>query len=194
MNKESAKERILETGAALVHAKGFNNTGLQEILEACNVPKGSFYFYFKNKEDFGVQLVDHHLRCFAQGAGALLRDRGLPPLERLRAFLEWFAGYFRDMGYTQGCPLGNLIQEMSDLSPAFREKLAAAMQGLGAAIGALIAEAQGRGECAPDLDPEAASRFILAGWQGALMHMKLHRSQEPLNVFVAMLFGRVLRP
>jgi TetR/AcrR family transcriptional repressor of nem operon len=56
--KQDAKERVLETGAAIVHRKGFHNTGIQEILKAAEIPKGSFYFYFDSKEDFGLQLVD----------------------------------------------------------------------------------------------------------------------------------------
>jgi TetR/AcrR family transcriptional repressor of nem operon len=44
--KQDAKERVLETGAAIVHRKGFHNTGIQEVLKAAEIPKGSFYFYF----------------------------------------------------------------------------------------------------------------------------------------------------
>ena len=53
--------RILAEGARIIHENGYNNTGIQEILIAAGVPKGSFYFYFKSKEDFGLQLVDFYL-------------------------------------------------------------------------------------------------------------------------------------
>jgi hypothetical protein len=50
MAKNSARESIIRHGALLVHCKGYNNTGLSEILKAAGVPKGSFYFYFKSKD------------------------------------------------------------------------------------------------------------------------------------------------
>ena len=47
---KDTKNKLLQIGAKHIHLKGFNNTGLQEILKEANVPKGSFYFYFKSKE------------------------------------------------------------------------------------------------------------------------------------------------
>ena len=55
---KTAKEKILETGAQIVRRKGFNNTGLIEVLKETGVPKGSFYFYFSSKEQFGLALID----------------------------------------------------------------------------------------------------------------------------------------
>ena len=61
MSKQTTKEKLIETGAALVHKQGYTNTGIQEILKTAGVPKGSFYFHFKNKEEFGVELVKYYL-------------------------------------------------------------------------------------------------------------------------------------
>jgi len=52
------KNKLLQIGAKYIHLKGFNNAGLQEILKEANVPKGSFYFYFKSKEEFGLAIID----------------------------------------------------------------------------------------------------------------------------------------
>ena len=59
MNAETTKQRIIKKGAELVYSNGFNNTGIQEVLHAADVPKGSFYFYFKSKEEFGLSLIDY---------------------------------------------------------------------------------------------------------------------------------------
>ena len=58
------KNKLLQIGAKYVHLKGFNNTGLQEILKEAKVPKGSFYFYFKSKEEFGLEIIDVFLSFF----------------------------------------------------------------------------------------------------------------------------------
>ena len=62
---EETKARILAAATELIHLKGFKNTGLQEILDASGVPKGSFYFYFKSKEDLGRELL-YRYRLFVR--------------------------------------------------------------------------------------------------------------------------------
>ena len=59
MAQTNTREEIIRKGAELIHAQGFNATGLQQILQAVGIPKGSFYFYFKSKEDFGLEIIDY---------------------------------------------------------------------------------------------------------------------------------------
>ena len=56
--KIDIKDKILVAGARIIHRKGFNHTSIQKVLKAADVPKGSFYFYFKNKQDFGLQVLE----------------------------------------------------------------------------------------------------------------------------------------
>ena len=78
-----------------MHLKGFNHTGIQEILDAADVPKGSFYNYFKNKEDFGLQVIDYFVDYMAHVAGGVLGDRSVSPLERIRKLLRGFIEIFK---------------------------------------------------------------------------------------------------
>jgi len=119
----TTRDHILDVGGRLVHHKGYTATGLQEILSEAGVPKGSFYFYFKSKEEFGLALIDHYRTVLANQAGPILRDESQAPLERLARFFLWFRVNFEREGFIKGCPLGNLTQEMGDVNPAFREKL-----------------------------------------------------------------------
>ena len=45
------KENVIIQSANLFFRNGYVNTGLNEILEVCNIPKGSLYYYFKNKDE-----------------------------------------------------------------------------------------------------------------------------------------------
>lgn len=45
------REKLLAVGAKLVAEKGFNKISVEEITKAAGVAKGSFYTYFKRKED-----------------------------------------------------------------------------------------------------------------------------------------------
>lgn len=188
----TTREHILLVGGRIIHHKGFTATGLQEILAAADVPKGSFYFYFKSKEDFGLALVDHYRTWLAAEAGHVLRDSSLPPLERLRRFFAWFEDYFAREGFIKGCPLGNLAQEMGDVNPAFRDKLHQALENLIRAVRIVLTQAAKNGEIPSRLDPEATARFIVSAWQGALVRMKAVAGPEPLDNFRSMVFDVLL--
>src|SRR3954447_13854945 len=58
----TTKERILNAAEELMLTKSFHAVGLNEILSAVKVPKGSFYHYFTSKEQFGVELISHYVR------------------------------------------------------------------------------------------------------------------------------------
>jgi TetR/AcrR family transcriptional repressor of nem operon len=52
--KELNRENLLNQGVSMLMGQGYHGTGLQEILDAVNIPKGSFYNYFGSKENFGA--------------------------------------------------------------------------------------------------------------------------------------------
>jgi len=192
--KTDTRQNILETGAALIHLKGFNHTGLQEILNAAGVPKGSFYNYFNSKEDFGLQVIDHFAGYYSLMSRPILEDPALSPLQKIKRLLEWFIEFFKSKDYAYGCPIGNLAQEMGDLSPAFREKLRSALDTLVDTYSGLLAESQKEGEIPQHLDVREAARFLVSSWHGALMHMKAMKGPEPLENHKRFIFDYVLRP
>ena len=59
MNKQDTRELILAAGNSLIIQKSYHGCGLKEILATAGVPKGSFYHYFKSKEDFGHKTSIH---------------------------------------------------------------------------------------------------------------------------------------
>ena len=192
--KTDTKQKILETGAELIHLKGFNHTGLQEILNAAGVPKGSFYNYFNSKEDFGLQVIDHFAGYYSLISRPILEDPALSPLQKIKRLLEWFMEFFKSKDYAYGCPIGNLAQEMGDLSPAFRDKLRSALDTLVDTYSGVLAEAQKEGEISQRLDVREAAYFLVSSWHGALMHMKAMKGPEPLENHKRFIFDHVLRP
>lgn len=192
MKKENTRKKILEAAAELVHRKGFNHTGLKEILEASGVPKGSFYFFFKSKEDFGLALVDHYAEGMAEVAMSCFEDESKSPIDRLRSFFQWAYARFEAEGCEKGCPIGNLCQEMSDLSPVFREKLESVMERMVMGVAEILHQAKEVGELPEHLDPQETARFITSSWEGALLTMKVVKSLDPLDLFDRFIFGEIL--
>ncbi|MBU3915781.1 TetR/AcrR family transcriptional regulator [bacterium] len=191
--KESTKERILFEGAKLIHLNGYNNTGLQEILRMAGVPKGSFYFYFKNKEDFGLQLIDYYLGNVLKKWTQFYDQEDVPPIQRLRDFYNWFISVNEKAGFKGGCPIGNLSQELGDVSDVFQVKLNDAFSKLKEMISVYLKEAQERDEISKKMDISETSDLIFSCFQGALIQMKVARNTKSVEIFNRMLFDMILR-
>lgn len=50
------RRRLLETGERMIAEQGFSNVSIDDIVKACGVARGTFYTYFKNKEDI-IQAI-----------------------------------------------------------------------------------------------------------------------------------------
>lgn len=177
---QTTREKIIQKGAELIHLKGYNATGLQEILERSGVPKGSFYFYFKSKEDFGLEIIDHFSTIIGDFFKRRLEDKSMPPLERLERLIGSYESLFKTSGFALGCPIGKLALELADSNDRFRSRLKTAVDALISYITACLEEAKRDGALAAGMDIPDAARLIFHGFEGAILHMKVAKSIEPL--------------
>lgn len=184
---------LLEAGIDLILEKGYNHCGIDEILKVVGAQKGSFYHFFKNKEDFGLQMIDHHAEARLQNLDRHLDDVEYRPLVRLRRFFEGACRRHQDLGYRKGCLFGNLGQELADQSEAFRKRLEEVLSQYRLKFARCFREAQAAGELRADLDVDRLAGFCLNSWEGALLRMKVAKSYEPLEDFLFFMFETVLK-
>ncbi len=177
------RKRIITTGARQVHSRGFNATGLQNILNEASVPKGSFYFYFKSKDEFGAELIDYFSEFISGIFDRYLGNTSLSPLRRLDALLDFYISFFSGNRCTMGCPIGNLSLELSDANELFRNHLRAAIDRLIGRLAGCLEEAISCGEISSEIDPYDTACFIFQGVEGALLHMKVVKTISPLESF-----------
>ena len=107
------------------------------------------------------------------------------------------AGEFQDLCLTcgtcaGGCPIGNLAQEMGDLSSKFSLKLKASIDLMVEAYARVLAEAQEAGDISKGLDVKEAAYFIVASWHGAIIQMKLTKDLAPLETHRKFIFKKIL--
>ena len=193
MKQAEAKERILAAGMELVPVYGYNATGLDAVLKKAGVPKGSFYHHFGAKENFGLALIERFAAEYAVKLDGFLLDAAHPPLRRIDNYLDHTIRHLEERNFSRGCMAGNLGQELADQNERVRKRLAAVFEEWLGKFAACIAEAQQRGELDGSLDAGSIARFLLSGWEGAILQAKVLRSVEPLRNFRAVLREIVLR-
>ncbi len=124
-------------------SKSFHSVGLNEILAAVKVPKGSFYHYFESKEQFGVELLRHYVsEHSARLRRILLESQELGPLERLVAFFDGAISRMLEGECRQVCLVAKLGAEVSTFSEPMRGVLADGMREWRGIYEALIREGQ----------------------------------------------------
>ncbi len=193
MSKEKTKDLLLEAGRRTFLEKGYNNAGIESILQAVGVPKGSFYYYFESKEAFGLGVLDHFAECVDRLLDQTLGDTSVPPLQRLRNHFEATIGRIESDECRKGCLVGRLSQEMADQNEAFRARLEEIFEGWVDRYAECLKQAQETGDLLADLDVHELAEFWLNSWQGAMLRAKTMRSTAPLRTFLGVMFGPVLQ-
>ena len=194
MKSKDKKSEIIEIGTELVAVKGYNATGIDAVLKLAGVPKGSFYNYFRSKEDFGLAIIDQFAVQYEAKLRSFFDDASVAPLERLRNYFEHSLAHLRENHFTKGCLIGNLGQELADQNERFRERLEVIFQEWKMRFAACLAEAQKQKALASETAPEVLADFVLAGWEGAILRSKVMKSPETIRNFIDTLYATVLRP
>lgn len=189
--KQDTRQALIEAGAAIIVEKGFNNTGIDEILKAVGVPKGSFYYYFSSKNDFGLNIINHRAELYQQKLDKHFNNTGLSPLTRLRQYFQSGRDDMMGNACRKGCLFGNLGQEMADQEETFRLRLAEIFMQWCQHIAHCLQEAQEGGELSSHFDPERLAEFCLCSWEGAVLRAKVTKSPQPMDTFISYLFDEL---
>lgn len=190
--RENTKSVLIETGIDLMLEKGYTATGLSEVLSTARVPKGSFYYYFQSKEDFGLQIINYFDERYVVELDRVLNDVSLSPLERMQKYVANSIEKARARRCSRGCLIANLSQEMADQSEIFRARLAQIMQKRSETFARCLQEAKDAGQVPQNVCVNMAAEFFLCAFEGAMMRSKTMQDVKPLETVQKAFFGLLL--
>lgn len=183
--RDDKKSALLEVGTEAMLRKGYHGTGIQEIVDAAGVPKGSFYNYFKSKETFVIAAMEFASRQNLAAFEQALQDETLAPCQRIvHAFQEMTDSFEREKDYTRGCFVGNMCQEMAETNTTVAEKAEYLFRNYTTALARAIRAHQESGRGAAGFDADRLAEFIFNSWEGAILRMKSSRNAQPLHAFM----------
>jgi len=176
---EKARVALLDSAFDEMYLHGFRAAGIEVILAASGVSKGALYHHFGNKQGLGYAVVEERVK-------PLVRERYLNPFrqsddppEALREMGRRMEDELLKTGILKrGCPLNNLVQEMSGVDEGFRDRLATVLQEWRDTIADGLRRGQASGTVNRESDPDDASTFIVAALMGAVGFAK--NAQEVL--------------
>lgn len=192
--RRDTREALLQAGLELLLEGGYEHAGTSAILERARVPRGSFYHHFEDKKAFALAVAQYYYERHLPVLDELLSDARYRPLERLRRYFEGLRDHYRQREWREGCLLGMLGQELADRDEAAREVLDRLFGRWRHRIAAGLREAQASGALSPQTDVDELAGFLIDGWEGALIQMKVRKSGAPLEAFIRVTFDRLLAP
>ena len=179
------RENILAVGQRIMSGKGFSAVGLNEILVAASVPKGSFYHYFGSKDAFGEALLDSYFVAYLAEMDAVLGQSGIAVAQRLMQYFDsWQAN--QSFSDCQGkCLAVKLAAEVADLSEAMRLALDAGTTGIVARLTAALDAGVADGSLAIDGSAASVAATLYQQWLGASVMVKIVRSTTQFDAALA---------
>jgi TetR/AcrR family transcriptional repressor of nem operon len=181
LQKQINREKLLDQGVAMLMNQGYHGTGLQEILDAVQIPKGSFYNYFASKEVFCAEVIQHYIEPFIIQLQRHLENPDIDGLTALKNYFNELIFELENNQFKGGCLLGNLMGELGDNSEICRTALQSAVNHYQDLIKKGLLKAQKEGLARTDLSAEMMADLLVNTWQGVLLRMKIEKSASPLQ-------------
>lgn len=173
-----ARERLIGEAAHLFHARSYESVGVQELCEAAEINKGSFYHFFASKEDLLLAVIDAQWEstCAHVLEPGLKAD--LPPLARIERVFTMMAREQKNAkragGLTPGCPLANLTGEVSNHAPKLRKRLARVYEEMVARFAETLRDARDAKEIPKNSDVARKAEGIVALAEGGMLLAVVH--------------------
>jgi TetR/AcrR family transcriptional repressor of nem operon len=188
---------LLDAALALIRAKGFAATSVDELCARAGVTKGAFFHHFASKADLAVAAANH----WSESTGELFAQapyhRHADPLDRVLAYLDFRKELLQGEVPEFTCLVGTMVQETFDTDPRIRAACDASISGHARTLESDIAEAAKLHGIAADFTPESLALHTQAVLQGAFILAKAKGGAEiaaasidHLRRYVELLFNR----
>lgn len=175
---EKTRAAILDAAYDEVYHRGFQTVTVDEMLAKTHLTKGAFYSHFKSKDELGYALVDEVLR-------EMTLDRWVRPLAAYKNPVQGIIHHFRKIiestpedHIALGCPLNNLVQEMSAVNPVFRDKLNSVMRLWIDETERYLKKAQDEGYLMKDVNTKQVAEFVVMVEEGSFAMVKNLRDKK----------------
>lgn len=191
--ENGTKAALIRSGVEMMTTYGYVSSNIESILKQVGVPKGSFYYYFKSKEEFGLTIIASYDSFFAHKLDKHLTNMSInSPLARIHAFYEDAKKGMEKYDFNRGCLIGELIQEESLLPGGYALLLEQILQSWQTKIENCLLLAQQSGEINTHTDCKALAAFFWIGWEGAVTRSKLVKNSTPLDLFIELFLNKII--
>ena len=191
------REKLLDSALELMLENGYSATGVDDVCRAAKVTKGSFFHYFKTKEDLGKAVLDRFYRGMQAFAAQSPHFKKDDPLERVLGWIDFTIEHSHDPRVAKGCLLGTFSQELAQTHEAIRKECDAKFGEWTGSLRRDLDDAVVKHRPKGPIDTASLAAYLIAALEGAIILAKAKRDGKPVRetmqhckAYVASLFGR----
>ena len=178
------RSQILENNFHSIRLHGFQGVRPDKVVAGMGITKGALYHYFPSKLDLGYAIVDEIIAPAYTGTWRILETIRKGHLEMLLQLVENFKKRTDSEEIKLGCPLNNLMQEMSPLDEGFRIRLEKIVTGMARSIETGLRNGQAADTIRADADPKQLAFFILSCIEGSYSIAKSTQSKPVFDASI----------
>ncbi|HWU83000.1 MAG TPA: TetR/AcrR family transcriptional regulator [Methylophilaceae bacterium] len=175
------RQQILHTARGIILGKGFAAVGLNEILSCAGVPKGSFYHYFKSKEQFGNAMLEDYFEEYMVMLETLLGDKTLPASSQLLGYFRYWLESQTSDTTEEKCLIVKLSAEVTDLSESMRLTLKRGTDDIIRRLAEAVDAGAREGDFPADIEVTRVTHELYYLWLGATLLTKVQRNRDALE-------------
>jgi TetR/AcrR family transcriptional regulator, transcriptional repressor for nem operon len=188
--------KILAAMFTDMHKNGFQGLRADKVIKEMAVTKGAMYHYFPSKDAIGLAVIEeiiepNYLKFYID-----LDSFDGNPIDMLQFHLKELVELGTDDNISLGCPLNNLVQEMSPLNEDFRLKLKHIVDKMTTSVANSLKKGQKKDFVVRDKEVQAVADFFISSIEGAYSMAKVQRNltlfksnMEQLSFFLDILRG-----
>lgn len=173
-------DEALERAMNVFWAKGYEATSLDDLCQAMDLARSSFYAAFGDKHSLYVRVLER----YEDAAVARIRST-LASSSSVKAGIEEFVGRIIDGIMAgpgrRGCFIGNCAAELVRGDRGGAVRVRKSLERIEATFRDALQGARTNGELPPSADVAALARFVTAGIQGLRLVGKTHPDRVVLE-------------
>ena len=179
-----AKPRLLQAAMDLVWTRSYGAVTVDDICEAAGVKKGSFYYFFKSKDELVAAAMDSKWEEIRPAYDRIF-SASRPALDRLKdafAYAYEKQKELRDQhGCALGCPFSSVGTELIAADRTLRDAVQRMIKAKQKYYESAIRDLQSEGLLQPGQDPAVLAKQAYSYFEGVLAQARISDDLEMLK-------------
>ena len=183
MSTSSTRDQLIAHARRLIQTRGYNGFSYRDLANLVGIKTASIHYYFPQKEDLLLAVVDDYRAHWRNNLLALPEDA--TAAQRLRCYFDLCERAIRE---ADGVTLGSaLAADLMSLPESVRRQLQDFYRANEAWLADVLAQGNRDGSLPTHVDPESAAQALYAAVQGALISNRLFDKENRRNCLLAIL-------
>jgi len=167
------RDQLIEKAGYLFRTRGYANTSIADIANACGLSKASIYHHITSKQELATKVIERLHEYFETNIFAVAYESDVSFKERSNKFVAVVNDFFTERD--GGCLMANFVSEIVDTHPEFHALFVKFFNEWTGAFATLLAEKYPK-EVANNI-----AQDIVAQLQGAIMLARLYKTHAPVK-------------